>query len=97
MLWWRWDKIILWHKRRSDSVATMGVWSFFIEILCGSHKTNLAMHVVSKTTIVSKEEAFLSALHAYFSKSLKKSLEFSTRAEIMVMKGLKILKHYKTC
>ena len=69
---------------------------FFIGVHCSSHKTNLAMHVVSKTAIVSKGESLLSVLHAYFSKSPKKSLEFSKLAEIMETKGLKILKHCKT-
>ena len=69
---------------------------FLIGVHCSGHKTNLAMHVVSKTAIVSKGESLLSALHAYFSKSPKKSLEFSKLAEIMETKGLKILKHCKT-
>ena len=53
------------------------------------------MHVVSKTTIMSRRESLLSALHTYFSKSPKKYLEFSKLAEIMETKGLKILKHCK--
>ena len=69
---------------------------FLLAVHCGNHKTNLAMHVVSKTAIVSKGESLLSALHTYFSKSPKKCLEFSKLAEIMETKGLKILKHCKT-
>ena len=69
---------------------------FLIEVHCGSHKTNLAMHVVFKTTIVSKGESLLSALHVYFSKSSKKSLEFSKLTKIIETKGLKILKHCKS-
>ena len=70
--------------------------AFLLAVHCGNHKTNLTMHVVSKTTIVSKGESMLSALHTYFSKSPKKCLEFSKLAEIMESKGLKILKHCKT-
>ena len=69
---------------------------FLIGVHCSSYKMNLAMHVVSKTAIVSKGESLLFSLHAYFSKSPKKSLEFSKLAEIMETKGLKILKHCKT-
>ena len=69
---------------------------FLLAVHCSNHKTNLAMHVVSKTAIVSKGESLLSALHTYFSKSPKKCLEFSKLVEIMETKGLKILKHCKT-
>ena len=54
---------------------------FLIGVHCGNHKTNLAMLVVSKTAIVSRGESLISALHVYFSKSCKKSLEFSKLAE----------------
>ena len=69
---------------------------FLIGVHCGSHKTNLAVHVVSKSVIVSKVEALPFALHGYFSKSPKKYLEFSKLAEIIDTKELKILKHCKT-
>ena len=60
---------------------------FLIGVHYSSHKTNLAMHVVSKIAIVNKGEFLLSALHASFSKSPKKSLEFSKLAEIWRPRG----------
>ena len=69
---------------------------FIIGVHCRSHKTNVAMHVVSKIAIVSKGVALFSTLHAYFSKSPKKSMEFSKLVEIMETKGSEILKHCKT-
>ena len=69
---------------------------FLIGVHCSNHKTNLTMHAVSKTVIVSKAESLLSTFHVYFFKSSKKSLEFSKTAKIIETKGLKILKHCKT-
>ena len=68
---------------------------FLIAVHCSNHKTNLAMHVVSKANIVSKGESLFFVLHTYFCKSPKKCLEFSKLAKIMDTKGLKILKHCK--
>ena len=46
---------------------------FFIAVHCGSHKTNLAMHVVSKFAIVSRGSLFYLPF-MFTSLSLPKSL-----------------------
>jgi hypothetical protein len=46
--------------------------------------------------MVSKLEGLLHTLYNYFSKSLKRHLEFTKLVELMKAKGVKILKNIKT-
>jgi hypothetical protein len=69
---------------------------FLLGIHCCGHRLNLVVQSLAETHIVSGMEALLAALHAYFSKSPKKALEFSNLAEVMGTGGRKILKHCKT-
>jgi hypothetical protein len=46
--------------------------------------------------MVSKLEGLLHTLYNYFSKSPKRHLEFTKLAELMITKGVKILKNIKT-
>ena len=92
------DGVAIFHGVRGGVIVQLQreFAPFLVKVHYSSHKTNLAMHVISKTAIVSKAKALLSPLHMYFSKSPKKFLEFAKLAKIMETKGLKNLKHYKT-
>jgi len=47
--------------------------------------------------MVSRLECLLEALYNYFSKSPKRHLELRKLAELMEMKGVKIIKNVKAC
>jgi hypothetical protein len=61
-----------------------------------SHRTNLAVEALSGLPIVKKLESFCKSLHAYFSGSPKRHLEFMKLAEVVETEGLKMLNKVQT-
>jgi hypothetical protein len=61
-----------------------------------SHRTNLAVRSLSGLAVVNRIEDLLQSLHTYFARSPKRHLEFVKLAEVLEMKGLKILRQVKT-
>jgi hypothetical protein len=61
-----------------------------------SHKTNLAVEVLSQLPIVAGIEELLQNIYTFFCKSPKKHTEFVRLAELMETKGNKILR-YANC
>ena len=58
---------------------------------CFSHRTNLAVKVLSYLLFITKIKMLLQTLHSYFAYSPKRHFEFTKLAELMQTKGLKIL------
>jgi hypothetical protein len=61
------------------------------------HITNLAIQTVSHLDMVSIIDYLLQTLYNYFSKNLKRHLEFTKLVKFMETKGVKILKNVQTC
>jgi hypothetical protein len=57
-----------------------------------SHKTNLAIEVLSSLPIVAGIEDLLQNIYSFFCKSPKKHVEFVKLAELLETKGNKILR-----
>jgi hypothetical protein len=64
--------------------------SHFMVVHYVAHKTNLGVQIVSHLQMVSKFEGLFQNLYNYFSKSLKRHLEFTKLAKLMEPKGAKI-------
>jgi len=70
--------------------------SHFMGVHCVVHRTNLGVQIMSHLQMVSKFEGLFQNLCNYFSKSLKRHLEFTKLAKLMESKGAKMFKNVKT-
>jgi hypothetical protein len=68
---------------------------YMLSIHCMAHRMNLAFKIVSKFPLVSKVEALVREVHAYFCRSPKRFLEFQKFAD-GVTNGKKLLKDVDT-
>jgi len=64
---------------------------FFIGVHYVAHRTNLAILVLNKLSLVMHIEGMLQSLYAFFSHSPKKVLEFVNLTKTLKTKGLKLL------
>jgi len=69
---------------------------FMFGVHCMAHRTNLAVEPLSNLPVVSKLEALCQTMHAYFSHSPKRHLEFQKLANYMESEGLRMLRNVKT-
>ncbi len=68
--------------------------TFYGGSLYGSYN-QMVIYTMAHLQMVNRLECLLQALYNYFSKSLKRHLEFTKLAELMETKGVKIIKNVK--
>lgn len=58
-------------------------------IHCMAHKTNMVVQVLSKLNMVFLLKNLFQTLHPYFSKSLKRHLQFQKLTKILETRGIR--------
>jgi hypothetical protein len=81
-----------WHDPTSEGGNT----PYVIHVHDFARRTNLAVEALSSLLLVQKLESLCKALHAYFSGSPKRHLEFTKLVEVVETDGLKILNKVQT-
>jgi hypothetical protein len=88
---------VLQGKRNGVTVQIQGMHAPYCQGMhCVAHRIDLVVEVLSELSMISSIEKLLKKLHSYFSKSPKRHLELEKLAELLHLKGRKILNNIKT-
>jgi hypothetical protein len=83
--------------RLGDTKQIVDCWApHSMGVHCMVHRTNLMVQTLSHLQMGNKIEGLLQTLYNYFSKSLKRNLEYTKLTKLMETNKAKILKNVKT-